>query len=157
MVPLKRRLFMRHPSPLKQPIVCAHRFKLRDQLLHSQSPGISREEFPSCSSGIAQLMAGPIILTGSPDSRSLFVYSLSRWQRILPKLWRLPKDNPLAKQFMVIFLGFSTHVQESAPFVLTTQLMDYARLGDEAIMLDFGEHHAEIWSDISLWNHHKQA
>jgi len=148
---------MQHSSPLNQRLACAHRFKLTDQQLHSHSLGIAREEFNSCSSGIAPLMTGPMVLTASPDWKALSVYSLRRWQQILPELWRLPKDNQLAKQFMVRFLGFEKHIHASEPLCFTTNLMNYARLDHDVMLLDFGQHHAEIWSDTSLSNNHKQT
>ena len=81
---------------------------------------------------------------------AISVYSSVWWQRLLPRLWKLPKDNALARQVMITILGAQSELPIHVPLKIPRLLASYSSLGDEGRLLSFDQHHAELWSEELL-------
>lgn len=122
---------------------------LKDQAFQGEKV-LNRSAIMQLSAQLESLFSGPVVLTASPDWRVISVYSSAWWQELLPRLWQLPKDNALVRQFMITILGAQSELPIHVPLKIPRLLASYSSLGDEGRLLSFDQHHAELWSEELL-------
>jgi len=137
-------------SAVRATVGSAFRIEL-DKVGSGQGFRIARQEIMSCSPSLATLFSGPIMITASADWRALSLYSVRWWDQLLPKIWRLPKENLQARRFMSLFLGYAYLIDADQDFHLPQTNSVYADLNNSVgVIVAFGEDYAEIWSESQL-------
>tara|TARA_R100001460_G_scaffold66834_1_gene107095 strand:+ start:147 stop:626 length:480 start_codon:yes stop_codon:yes gene_type:complete len=136
-------------SAVRATVGSAFRIEL-DKVGGGQGFRIARQELTSLSSSLAALFSGPTMITASTDWRALSLYSVRWWDQLLPRIWRLPKENLQARRFMSLFLGYAQLIDDEEDFHLSESTSSYADLNNVGVIFAFSEDYAEIWSESQL-------
>lgn len=106
--------------------------------LSLKKPGLlDRGEIQRQSPELGKLLREPVMITASPDRRAVMIYSLQQWEHLVPRLWKLPKDNDPARRFMQIFFGYAYRLDAEEQITLSEALSRYARLEKQQVRARF--------------------
>lgn len=111
---------------------------------------LDRQAIKGFSFASETLFSRPVIVTASADWNAISIYSVCWWDQLLPRIWKLPKDNQYARRFMSIFLGNALRFEADEPLEIPGNLASYAGFPDQGLFLAFDESYAEIWAESRL-------
>jgi DNA-binding transcriptional regulator/RsmH inhibitor MraZ len=116
------------------------------------SSTLDRESIRALSVTCSELFARPLIATASPDWKAVSIYSDRWWDAIIEKIWRLPKDNWQARQFMNRVVGHAQRIGVDEAISISPRLVSYAGLKERNLIVAFSEDYAEVWNKHYLEN-----
>lgn len=102
------------------------------------------------SGAMSALVDAGIMMTASPDWRTVCLYSEGRWDELSSQLRCLDSRDPEARRIQRVMLGYATPCLGDDELMVEPGLTNYAHLGEELILLVFGVDSAELWSEAEL-------
>ena len=111
---------------------------------------LDQDMLKGVSGAMSALVNAGIIMTASPDWRTVCLYSNRRWDDLSAQLRNLGSEDPEARRIQRIMLGYATPCLGEDELVVDPVLANYADLGEDLILLVFAEDNAELWSETEL-------